>query len=90
MNLGYLGTEYRNGEGIVKKNNVITMHTVWRYLAFLKIDKKVARVEDMMQWFDPIFLTETPQSTLKPHFRFIVIRHFLHKLCELPSLTAFR
>lgn len=55
MNLGYLGTEYRNGEGIVKKNNVITMHTVWRYLAFLKIDKKVARVGNMMHGFDPIF-----------------------------------
>lgn len=55
MNLGYLGTKYRNCEGIVKKNNVITMHTVWRYLAFLKIDKKVARVGDMMHGFDPIF-----------------------------------
>lgn len=55
MNPGYFWTEYRNGEGTVKKNNVVTMHTVWRCLAFLNIDKKVARVKNMMHGFDPIF-----------------------------------
>lgn len=55
VNPGYLGTEYRNCEGIVKKCNVIPMHTVRRCLAFLKIDKKVARVGNMMHGFDSIF-----------------------------------